>query len=47
MGTMGSQEGIQAALDSIQQSQAEIAKEKDRQEAIIHGKDGEQDGAEQ
>lgn len=47
MGTMGSQEGIQAALDSIQQSQAEIAKEKDRQEAIIHGEDGEQDGAEQ
>lgn len=47
MGTMGSQDGIQAALDSIQQSQAGIAKEQERQEAIIHGEDGEQDGAEQ
>lgn len=47
VGTMGSQEYVQAALDNIQQSKDGIEKEKKRQEAIMHGKGGDKDGAKQ
>lgn len=47
VGTMGSQEGIQAAMDSIQQSRDGIEKEKKRQEEMIHIKGGDKGGAKQ
>ena len=39
IGTIGSIDGIQAALDSIQESKEGIAAENERQERIIHGED--------
>ena len=39
IGAIGSIDGIQAALDSIQESKEGIAAENERQERIIHGED--------
>ena len=42
LGQMGSEEGLEKALETIQETQEEIGKERERQERIIRGEEGEE-----